>query len=164
MDKIKRNLWGEEMLAKLALLIVVMGIITNIGPGGWSEEEDNTPGGFGLTLATNKAVYSPGEPISITLTVFNCTEDAITLNFTSAQRYDFVVKKKEKKIWQWSSDKLFAQLIGEEKLKTGDTLIYEETYRPGQELAPGVYSVTGKLTCKENPLQATIYIRIIKND
>jgi len=148
------------MLTKIVLLSAAVAMVVNIVSIGWSREEDNTPRGFGLTLTTDKAVYSPGEPISITLTVFNYTQDTITFTFASSQWYDFVVKKEGKKIWRWSEEKAFAQVMGEERINTGEKLAYKETYRPKKELALGTYSVAGRLACREPPVQATMYIKV----
>jgi len=116
--------------------------------------------GFGISVATNKAIYSPDEPIIITLTVFNYTEDSLTFVFTSSKRYDFIIKKDEKDIWRWSEGRFFAQVMGEEKIEPGETLIYKEIYNPEDKIPAGSYSVTGIITCRENPRQATIYIKV----
>lgn len=116
--------------------------------------------GFGFSIATDRAIYHPQQPITITLAVFNYTDKPITFVFSDSQRYDFIIRKKEAKIWQWSSDKFFAQVIGKEEIEPGRSLFYKQTYTPREKLSPGEYSITGILTCRENPLQARIYFEV----
>ena len=144
-------------LLVFSLLLMLM----NAGSAGWGEKLNCFSKGFGLIIVTDKAIYDSGQPITINLTVFNYTKDTVSFTFTSSQRYDFFVSKEGKEIWRWSSGKVFAQVIGEEKIKPGESLTYEETYLPKIKFSPGTYQVKGVFTSKD-PLEATIYIQIRK--
>lgn len=137
-------------------------MLTNAVSIGWGEELNRFSRGFGLLIATDKAIYYPGQPITITLTVFNYTEDTVSFTFTSSQRYDFFISREGKEIWRWSSGKIFAQVVGEEKIKPGESLTFKETYTSRIKLSPGIYQVTGILTSQppSGALKATICIQI----
>jgi hypothetical protein len=137
-------------------------MIVNIVPLGWSKETNYPSKGFGLSIATDKAIYHPEDPITITLTVFNYTEDRVIFTFTSTQRYDFFIRQEGREIWRWSAERFFALVMGEERIQPGKSLVYTETYRAKDKLTPGIYSITGMLTCRDSakPMQATIHVKI----
>jgi len=153
------------LFAKL-LIFSVLVMVANIASIGWSKEADYIYKGFGLSIATEKAIYHPGEPITITLIIFNYTEDTVTFTFTSSKRYDFTIRREKKEIWCWSAEKLFAQVMGKERIEPGERLSYTETYSSKAKLTPGIYSVTGMLTCKDlvEPMRATIHIKIVEKE
>ena len=124
-------------------------------------KQTNWTEGFGISIATDRAIYSIEEPVTITLTIFNYTKDTLTFSFASSQRYDFVIEKEEKVIWRWSSGRVFAQVMGKEVVKPGESLVYKEVYRPQKKLTPGIYTVTGMLTCREPlKIKGTVCIQI----
>lgn len=153
-------------MLKLLALYAVIGMIATTSSVSWGKKANLASKGFGLSITTDKAVYYPQEPINITLTIFNHTEDTVTFTFTSSQRYDFSIKREGKNIWRWSANKAFAQVMGKEKIEPRESLVYKETYRPGKKLAPGIYLITGIITCKGplKTLEGTICIQVSERE
>ncbi len=115
-----------------------------------------------LSLRTDKGSYRAGEPVALTLTVANNGGYALTLSFTSGQRYDFLVRNESgSEVWRWSADKVFAEALGEEKLEAGANLTYEEIWDQkdalGQQVAAGHYNLTGFVaTCRFTQADLTV--------
>lgn len=98
-----------------------------------------------VKVTTDKDVYKPEETVVMTLTATNVTKEPIKLEFSTSQRYDFVVYFREKEVWKWSADKLFILVSGYEYLEPGESLVYttdEYTAAPD----PGTYRLVGILT------------------
>jgi hypothetical protein len=112
--------------------------------------------GFSLCLATDRAVYSPGDAIEMTLKVSNRTEKTVTFQFRDARRFDFVIETGGKDLWWWSDGRVFAQVLGEERLAPGQTLTYRAKFEGG--LKPGIYMVRGMILHEEMYLQASTVI------
>ncbi len=55
----------------------------------------------------------------------------MTLNFSSGQQYDFMlregVKPDGKIVWQWAKGHMFAQMMSARKLEPGKSLTFTET-------------------------------------
>lgn len=81
------------------------------------------------------------EPVELLLVV--SASEPVTLQFSSGQRFDFVVSKDGEEVWRWSGDQFFTQALGEESLGAGDELRYEAQWTPMEE---GSYEVLGLVT------------------
>ena len=114
--------------------------------------------GFGISVSVNKPVYSSGESISMTLRVFNNTDQVVTFSFRNAQRYDFTIEDdKGNDVWHWSNGRMFAQVLGQVVLgKERSEQLYNETYTG--TLKAGEYKVTGNLTAFDRAISASIMI------
>jgi hypothetical protein len=103
-----------------------------------------------LTLHTDRASYAPGQPVHLRLEVFNDTGEAVHLRFNSSQQYDFEVLWEDQRLWHWSADRMFAQVLTEETLAPGQRQEYEATWNgrlvDGVEAKPGEYVGRGYLT------------------
>ena len=100
-----------------------------------------------LTLATDKPAYRTGEPIELILKLTNRSKQPHVLEFSSSQRYDFEIEG-----WRWGADKMFAQMMGTERLAPGASQEYRERFLG--RLAPGTYRVTGRITAIGSTAQA----------
>ena len=116
--------------------------------------------GIGVLIMTDKATYSSGEVITMTLNIFNHTGDEVVFQFSTSQRYDFLIEDGGgNKVWRWSDERMFAQVLGEEKIGPGrEEIIYEENYN--NRLDAGRYKITGILVDRERSLGATIIISV----
>jgi hypothetical protein len=112
--------------------------------------------GFSLCLTTDRAVYSPGDAVEMTLTVSNRAKRAVTFRFRDARRFDFIIETKGKSLWRWSDGRMFAQVLGEERLPPGDSLTYRAKFKG--VLKPGIYMVRGMVLHEEMYLQASTVI------
>jgi len=86
-------------------------------------------------------------------TVKNDTQEAVTFNFTSGQRYDFTLTDEQgNEVFRMSSVSMYTQALGEEILRQGEELQYEIQV-PEANLEPGTYTLEVWMT----PTQSTIY-------
>lgn len=145
----------------ITLLIIVVVVFSALGLwlvayGNTTSEERNMD--YGISMMTDKMNYSVGEPIIMTLKIFNYTEEEITFHFNTGQRYDFIIEdEKKNKIWRWSEDKMFAMVLGEKTLgPTSTEVIYTAKYR--DELSPGYYKVIGIFVVQDRPMSGNVII------
>ena len=115
---------------------------------------------YGISMSTDKMSYSIGEPIKMTLKIFNYTEEDIVFHFNTSQRYDFITEDEEgNDIWCWSKDKMFAMVLGEEIIGPyNPEIIYTAEYN--DRLSPGYYKVTGILVAQNRPMSGSIIIEV----
>jgi hypothetical protein len=112
----------------------------------------------GVRVTTDKAAYVMGEAIAVTLVVTNPTDAPITLNFSSGQQYDFIVRDAMgAEVWRWSRGRGFIQALTALTLQPRETELFTERWdqrrnvgQEGQPVPPGAYSVTGVLTSSPN--------------
>jgi hypothetical protein len=97
-----------------------------------------------LYVWTNEGGYAVGETVIMRLIVRNRTDRSLKITFPTQQRFDFIVKKGKKILWQWSGGMLFAQVTAEGVLTPGDSLIYETSW--DQRLADGTSPQLGAYT------------------
>jgi len=86
-------------------------------------------------------------------TVKNDTQEAVTFNFTSGQRYDFTLTDEQgNEVFRMSSVSMYTQALGEEILRQGEELQYEIQV-PEANLEPGTYTLEVWMT----PTEGTNY-------
>jgi ABC-type molybdate transport system substrate-binding protein len=112
---------------KKLLMILLMGLlVTGCGTGNQVSNNDHDQGGAGIVAGEMAASLAEENPLIFQYEVKNQTEDEVTLEFTSSQRYDYSVKTKDgKEVFLFSSVASFLQALGEEKVKQGEALSYE---------------------------------------
>ena len=115
---------------------------------------------YGISMMTDKISYTIGEPITMTLKVFNYTKEDINFKFNTSQRYDFIIEDEERsKIWHWSKDKMFTMVLGEESLGPNNPEVtYTAEYK--DRLSPGYYKVTGYFIAQDKPMSGNIIIMV----
>jgi hypothetical protein len=94
-------------------------------------------------LASGLKVRVEADAMRLELHVTNAADGPVTLEFATAQRYDFeVLDGSGTVVWRWSDDRMFAQVLGEEMLAAGDTRSYGEALpelpQPGEYMARAV--------------------------
>ena len=147
-------------MIKLVIIVLVIFLALGLWLGihrNSAAEEGNM--NYGISMMTDKMSYSVGEPIVMTLKIFNYNdEEDIAFNFNTSQRYDFIIEDEEgKEVWRWSGDKMFAMVLGEEILgPTNPEVIYTAEYKG--KLSPGYYKVTGILVAKDRPMSGNVII------
>ena len=147
----------------IILVIIVVTVFSTLGLwlvsyGNTTSEERNM--NYGISMSTDKMNYSVGEPIIITLKIFNYTEEDIAFHFNTSQRYDFIIEdEKGNEIWCWSKERMFAMVLGEETLgPTNPEIIYTVEYKG--KLNPGYYKATGIFIAKDRPMSGGIIIEV----
>jgi len=147
---------------KMIILIIIVVVMFSVfglwltAYGNATSEERNM--NYGISMTTDKIRYSVGEPIMMTLKIFNYTKEDIAFHFNTSQRYDFIIEDEEgNKIWYWSKERMFAMVLGEEALGPyNPEIIYTAEYKG--KLSPGYYKVTGILVAKDRPMSGNVII------
>jgi len=119
-----------------------------------------SPDSLQLTLSTDKPAYRSGEPIELTLRLTNRSTQEKVIEFPSSQRYDFEIQDSTgARVWSWGGDRMFAQMMGTERLAPGASREYRERFLG--RLAPGTYRVTGRITTTASlaPASATFTVQ-----
>jgi len=147
----------------IKLLIIVVVIFSALGlwlvaSGNTTSEERNM--NYGISMSTDKMSYSVGEPIKMSLKIFNYTQENIAFYFNTSQRNDFIIEDEEgNEVWRWSKDSMFAMVLGEETLgPLNPEVIYAAEYK--DRISPGYYKVTGFLVAKDRPGSGSIIIEV----
>lgn len=97
--------------------------------------------------------------MELTLTLRNSGPESVTLSFADAQRYDFRILDEEgEALWRWSDDYAFAQVLGEERLASGESRAWSERYE--ERLPPGEYTAEGIVPAMDRPLEAETSFRV----
>ena len=147
----------------IILVIIVVTVFSGLGLwlttyGNTTSEETNM--NYGISMSTNKMNYSVGEPIKMTLKIFNYTQEDIVFHFNTSQRYDFVIEDEERnEVWRWSEDMMFAMMLGEESLRSTNTeIIYTAEFT--DKLSPGYYKVTGIFVAQDRLMSGSIVVEV----
>ncbi len=113
-----------------------------------------------VVLIADKVIYTPGEPIMLTLRVINDASKPISLSFPTAQRFDLLVQNTQgREVWRWSGGRFFAQMLGTEVLKpSGGELLYHA--KIDKRFAQGVYTVKAIIPALESQMSATIDVTV----
>jgi hypothetical protein len=120
--------------------------------GGRTDGEAVTERGVPADLVASLDVRVLGDTVDMGLHVANAAADPVELEFATAQRYDFAVLTLEgEEVWRWSSDQMFAQVLGSERVGNGNTLEYRATW-PAAAPAPGRYIAEGQLVAQNRPV------------
>ena len=145
----------------IILVIIIVAVFLALGLwliayGNTTSEETNM--NYGISMSTNKMNYSVGEPIKMTLKVFNYTEKDTIFQFNTSQRYDFIIEDEQgNEIWRWSLEMMFAMVLGEETLgPTNTEITYTAEYK--DKLSPGYYKVTGIFVVTDRPMSGNVII------
>lgn len=114
-------------MRKLWIILLMGLLVTGCGTGNQVSNNNNEEkGGAGIVAGEMAASIKEDSPLVFQYEVKNQTEQEVTLEFTSSQRYDYLVETKDgKEIFLFSSVANFLQALGEEKVKQGETLSYE---------------------------------------
>ena len=118
----------------------------------------------GLTcfVSTDRRQYQPGDTTAIQMTVANPFPQPVTLQFTSGQTYDLIIRDaKGNKVWQWSDGKVFTTGLTSRELKVAESYHVSArwTVPTGDAaLAPGLYRVYGLVNADVSAYPHTIAI------
>ena len=141
------------------VIIVILSLALWWGIYGNSASENKNMS-YGISMTTDKINYSIGEPIIMTVKIFNYTEEDVVFYFNSAQRYDFIIEDEEgNEVWRWSKDRMFAMMLGEEILGPHNSeAIYTVEYKG--KLSSGYYKITGIIVAQDRPMSGSIIIEV----
>ena len=126
-------------------------------------------GDLELTMALGKTAYSLGEPVNLTLTITNISNQ--TTNFThTGLDFDFrVYNDTNNVVYQWSNFRAIAQFIAIVPLHAGESMSTNFTWLQtcnfntsveGDPVSPGTYNIIGQTGptygIQTTPIQLTI--------
>ena len=149
---------------KMIILVIIVVVVFSV-LGLWLTAYGNTVSeernmNYGISMTTNKMSYTVGEPITMTLKIFNYTEEDVVFHFNTSKRYDFIIEDEEgNEIWRWAEYRMFAMMLGEETLgPTNIEIIYSVKYK--DKLSPGYYKITGFFVARDRPMSGSIIIEV----
>ena len=147
----------------IILVFIMVVVLSALGLGLWASGNKTSAErnmSYGISMMTDKMSYSVGDPVIMTLKVFNYTKEDVTFYFNTAQRYDFIIEDEEgNEIWRWSKDKMFAMVLGEETLGSANLeIIYTAEYKG--KLIPGYYKIIGIFISQDRPMSGNIIIMV----
>jgi hypothetical protein len=97
----------------------------------------------------NGGLFKKGDEVQMKLVLTNCGDNNTQLDFTTSQRYVFIVQRADtmEEVWRSSDGKSYEQVLGEETIHPAETVEYAETWdqksAKGQQVDPGTYKVSG---------------------
>lgn len=92
--------------------------------------------------------------VTFMLELTNRSGKVMELQFPSAQTHDFsVLNAAGQRVWQWSADRMFTQVISTETLGKNAQLTYSEEWRDAK---PGAYTLVATTTSNTHPIEERI--------
>lgn len=127
------------------------------------ETSNPGPGGTGgAELASSLEVEIGAEDIRFMLRVTNgATAEEVVLRFPTAQRFDFLVLSSDgETVWRWSEGRLFAQVLGTERLAPGETVYYTAVWDYPADLTTGRFRAVGRVTASNRTVERSTWFRL----
>lgn len=114
-------------MKRASLLLMLFLILFFVGCGHKVEkpEERVIASEENMTLTNEMYQVKQIDNEKLVFTITNVYEKDLVLNYRDAQKYDFVLLKDDERIWKWSDELMYAQVISQTVLKPGETLDYE---------------------------------------
>ena len=141
-------------LSRVAVLFGVVALGLGAGCSGRSGRSGvgrNVASGDSLALSIGLSAgsFAVGEKIGVRLVARNLTGREITLVFPTAERYDLVVKKGPRVIWQSSAGMMYAEVVARERIAPRDSMVFEtaldQAAIAGTNPELGAYTIQGVL-------------------
>ncbi len=126
-------------------IALIGGLFILVGLSRAPKTQSPSVGSLVVTLSVDKSTCRPGETIQATLQVANPTAQAVTLSFSSSQRFDLVIEDEGGgELWRWSQGRFFLQVLGQVTLTPGGPplIFHAEAPAPAE---PGSYRLLGGL-------------------
>ncbi|MBT2583438.1 BsuPI-related putative proteinase inhibitor [Planococcus sp. ISL-109] len=144
----KKTALGWLLLLLAALVLAGCGTSSDDLP----EDPDTDSGGEQIEGEITSIVEDIGDG-TYRYVVKNDTDEAVTFNFTSGQRYDFTLTDEQgNEAFRMSSISMYTQALGEEIVRQGEELQYDFQI-PEANLSDGTYTLEVWLT----PTEGTNY-------
>lgn len=117
------------MVGSRALLLAF--VLAGCSANGRTETQENAMNSA-VKLASSVEVEVGANTVRLVLHVTNPSNQPVTLEFASGQRYDFVVRTAAgEEVWRWSADQMFTQALGSQTINPGATVDFTETWNHG---------------------------------
>lgn len=133
----------------VGLACLTAGSVPRMAFGLQKGETPNKSSQLSVSLRTERDRYRVGERIPLTLTLHNETATPVTLRFPDTRTFDFRARRAEdgEVVWQWSWGYVFAEVLTEQTLAPGETLIITEFWEAAGPA--GDYLLESEVPCYE---------------
>jgi hypothetical protein len=119
--------------------------------GGSAMSDSTQTAAAAAGLLGTLGVRVSGDTVQLILDVLNAGNAPVTLEFATAQRYEFEVRTESgDEVWRWSADQMFGQVVGQEVVAAGGSLVYRAVWVPGSRR--GAFRATGRVVSTSHPL------------
>lgn len=148
----KKQIWLGAMLLFLMTLVLAA-----CGTDGDETGDKENDGGTsdGNTSGEVEPMIEQLDDDTYRYIIVNETEETLTFNYTSGQRFDYSLENENgEQVFLFSSVTSFLQALGEETAGPGENLSYEFDI-PELDLEAGMYKLEVWLTPKEGPAYHT---------
>jgi len=123
-------------------------------------------GGLLFTLTTDRASYSSGKSVRLTLVKLNTDRAPKNLNYRTSQRFDFVALREGREVWRWSAGRNFTRETARVTLRSGQSQTFRANWNQrdndGNLIEPGTVTIRGINMAEElrrRPISIDIQIR-----
>lgn len=128
-----------------------------LGGGGGCASAPDDGGADDLTTSLEADVGA--DRVRLVLHVTNSGSEPVVLEFGSAARYDFeILTAAGQKVWQWSDDQMFAQVMGTDTIDAGASRDYSAQWAPGGRT--GSFIAVGRVVATNRPIEQRVDFRI----
>jgi hypothetical protein len=143
----------ERGLLRLVSVVGMEDLVVNGVPEmAWDE-------GLEIQLGIDRAQYRPGDPMGVVIAVRNATNRPRQLSFATSQRYDLTLTDLDgEKVFRWSGDRAFLQVLGELSLEPGSEEVWLESL-----VAPdraGSYTLQGTIPTLDGELGTRVPVEV----
>ncbi|MBI4024034.1 MAG: hypothetical protein HY360_03580 [Verrucomicrobia bacterium] len=115
----------------------------------------NAPPNFKVDLTAEPQTFQPGAEavLKARMTVVNQGKEKYILEFNTAQRYDFIVRRQDgSEVYRASANKAYSQQVSSTVVNRNEKLVYEEDLfaetNQTLNLPPGEYKLIGQITAQ----------------
>jgi hypothetical protein len=141
------------------ILFIILGLISP-ALGVFGVSPSPALEGLIFSVSPQKDSYSPGEKVTLNLTIKNTGTSFLTLRFSTSQVYDIQIVGPNSYFWRWSKDRFFAQVITEILLNPGEEKVFQEFWETNKDFSPGEYSISAWLLYMERKLEAKAVVTL----
>lgn len=116
-----------------------------------------------LNLNIEKTIGQQNEKMHVDIEVINNSNQDLTLEFSSSQKYNILIKTKDNEvIYDWAQGKMFAQVFIEETIKAKGSINFKEEIDLSN-LDNGIYYLEVFITAVDKDIKSNNIMFIIEN-
>lgn len=140
----------------IALLVVVASIVYACSPRSHASERtarhaSEASVSHGIEARVDVAT---APVVTFMLELTNRTGKVVELQFPTAQTHDFVVLDQQgQRVWQWSNDRMFTQVLATETIAKNGQVTFTEEWRDAK---PGAYTLVATAPSHTHPVEQRI--------
>jgi len=141
------------LVVPLLIIPILSGCADNNQQQGRRVKKDSGVSMNGVKIKLDIDTKTTPDAVGLSLNIQNNSDKSVKAAYSSAKKFDFIVKDKAgKEVWHWSRGQMFAQMVSEETLAAGKTVKFSAKWPKidddGANLKPGKYIVYGRWYAK----------------